>query len=80
MPGYLLGACLLVLSLLFGILGIKALAAKDRENEKNISQHLATPWQDMKSPLPKARYGLSIALLFIAFICLLAVIVVISSI
>ncbi len=75
---YLVEAGLLVMTLLFGVLGVRSLEARGKLNDERIAKHLAIQWQDMKGPMPQATYGMTFVYLVISFISLLAFITAIS--
>ncbi len=66
------------MTLLFGILGVRTLSVREKANGEMMTKHLAIQWQDMKTPMPQATYGMTFVYLIIAFMSMLAFIISVS--
>lgn len=76
--GYLIDGGLLLLTLLFGILGVRTLNVRAKANNERMKRHLSLDWQDVKSPMPPATYGMTFIYLMISFTCMIALIIMIT--
>ena len=75
---FFVDAGLLLMTLLFGALGIWTLSVREKANGEMMSRHLAIQWQEMKTPLPAPTYGLSFVFLIISLICMLGFVIAVS--